>query len=512
MTDRLHIVADTPSDDPRLGFEAYAEALAAAIRGGEPAQFTIGIYGSWGSGKSSLLNAIDRRFDGDEVVIAVKFDAWRYERAEHIAVPLLHAVHRVLAERDEQELLARVGKALTSLVRGMKLNFGIASLDLDRVSGGSAAVPDNLSAFDAAFTKPYADMRLISESLGDRRIVVLVDDLDRCSPAKVVGVLEAINLVLDVPGFIFVLALDYEVLVEAVATRYPHASGHVFIEKMIQVPFRVPRLSLTRETFLDDLIPDWESRRATLPRAFGEIAFDVCTLGLNANPRQIKRFINSVYVLSAVAESTEVDVDLKLLAGVVGLQLGWPAEYQDVSDSVLAEDAEPLASLFSADDPTLPRYATMFFKQVDIEGGLRTVLTLTQSVGTPETSFAEDRESDVGGAEELRQAHRAVIESQFESLMIETSPRYRNTYYHKAISGCRIKFGKTVVRFEARSKEGRWLLVQSFLLTKQHQLAIDLLVDNQLLRQAVRMIGKRSSVPSNDPVFKKIAALLEPGS
>ena len=316
----LRIIADTPSDDPRLGFEAYAEALAAAIRGGEPAQFTIGIYGAWGSGKSSLLNAIDRRFRGDDNVISVKFDAWRYERAEHISVPLLHAVHQALSERDEPELLSRVGRALGSLVRGLKLNFGVASLDLDRVAVDLVDA-ENMSALDAAFVKPYADMKLISEALGDRRIAILVDDLDRCSPAKVVGVLEAINLVMDVPGFVFVLALDYEVLVKAVATRYPHASGHVFIEKMIQVPFRVPRLNLSREDFLLDLIPNWESRQDSLPQTFGEIAFDVCTLGLNANPRQIKRFINSVYVLSAVADSTAIDVDLKLLAGVVGLQL-----------------------------------------------------------------------------------------------------------------------------------------------------------------------------------------------
>ena len=494
-------MADTPSEDPRLGFEAYAAALAAAIRGGEPAQFTIGIYGAWGSGKSSLLNAIDAHFVGDEDVIAVRFDAWRYERAEHISVPLLHAVHQVLAERDEPELRSRVSQALGSLVRGLSLNFGVATLDLDKVVADPASSGE-MSMLDAAYVKPYEDMKLISQALGGRRIVVLVDDLDRCSPAKVVGVLEAINLVLDVPGFVFVLALDYEVLVEAVVTRYPHASGHVFIEKMIQVPFRVPRLNLTREDFLADLIPDWESRQSSLPDQFGETAFDVCTLGLNANPRQIKRFINSVYVLSAVAETTGIAVDLRLLAGVVGLQLRWPPEYQDVADGVLARDADPLAGLLNSDDIALQRYAGKFFAGVDIDEALHVVLTLTQSVATPESSTAYEQsyEAADGNAEHLRRIHRAEIESHFPALGIETVARFPETFYHLEIEGCRVKFGKTVVRVEAKSKEGRWLLFQSFLLTKQHESALDLLADRTTLQRVVIETAKKSNTLIETPL------------
>jgi hypothetical protein len=491
MERTLRIVADTPSDDPRMGFESYAEALAAAIRGGEPPQFTIGIYGAWGSGKSSLLNAIARRFEGEDRVIPVQFDAWRYERAEHIAVPLLHAVHQELARRDEPEVLARVGQALRSLVKGLTFNLGVVSFDAGSVADDRVDHKE-VSELDSAYYRPYADMRRISEALDGRRIVILVDDLDRCSPSKVVGVLEAINLVLDVPGFIFVLALDYEVLVKAVTTSYPHASGHVFIEKMIQVPFRVPRLNLSREEFLADLIPHWELHRDSLPQEFGETAFDVCTMGLNANPRQIKRFVNSVYVLSHVAESAGIQVDPRLLSGVVGLQLRWPSEYQDLSDGVFASDADPLASVLNADDPALQRYASRFFDGVDVDEHLRAVLMLTQSVAAPDAVSGYetgDYESLQGNAEDLRRVHRAEIEERFAQLGIETEPRFPHTYYHARIKNCRVKFGKTVVRVEAKSKEGRWLLVRSFLLTREHEECLRLLGDEATLAQAVGEIG-----------------------
>ena len=60
MSLTIPIIADLPTADPGLGFAEYASAFACAIRGGTPPEFTIGIDGSWGSGKSSLLRAIER--------------------------------------------------------------------------------------------------------------------------------------------------------------------------------------------------------------------------------------------------------------------------------------------------------------------------------------------------------------------------------------------------------------------------------------------------------------------
>jgi predicted KAP-like P-loop ATPase len=129
MGDSIPIVADIPQADPRLG---YAEALSDAIRGGTPPQFTIGIYGPWGSGKSSLLNAIHRELTQGEDVLPVFFDAWRYERSEYIVVPLLHAIYSETLKPEDKRVAHYFKQALTSLIYSLNFKLGIVELDLEK--------------------------------------------------------------------------------------------------------------------------------------------------------------------------------------------------------------------------------------------------------------------------------------------------------------------------------------------------------------------------------------------
>jgi hypothetical protein len=302
---------------------------------------------------------------------------------------------------------------------------------------------------------------------------------------------------MDVPGFVFVLALDYQVLVNAVAVKYPHTSGHVFIEKMVQVPFRVPRLSLQKESFLAELIPEWSTHEASLPTEFSGIAYDICTMGLDANPRQIKRFINSVYVLSSVAEKTLLEIDIEMLAGVVGLQLRWPAEYQDLANAVFSGDSQPEETLLKADHPGLARYAERFFGSSAAIENLSNVLHLTQTVGGTETASGyETGEYDTleSGAPRLRDVHREEIEGQLSALGFEVSPRYPGTFYHASMAGCRVKFGKTVVRLECKGKDGRWIIAKSFLLTREHKSALALLADDEKLQEITSAAARHHNV------------------
>jgi hypothetical protein len=468
-----------------MGFEAYAEAIAAAIRGGSPPQFTVGIYGSWGSGKSSLLNAIRAELAKDPEVLTVPFDAWRYERADHIVVPMLNAIYHASPELKDKKLTDKVRSALASVVRSVTISFGPISMDPGALLDADAPDEGYAAALNSAYVRPYLDMKAIGGALGKRRIVVLVDDLDRCSPDKVVSLLEAINLVLDVPGFVFVLALDYDVLVRAVAAKYPHASGHVFIEKMVQVPFRVPRLDIQAEVFIQELVPGWKPPAGSLPDDFSDIAFDVATLGLEANPRQVKRFINSFLLLLRIAGMRGVRTNPRLIAGLVGLQLRWPAEYQDLADAVYSEDSDPLAGLISADQAELARYAKAFFAPAPTAEGLRAVMHLAEAVTQPEPYSgyqSGEYRTATASAQELRELAIAEILVALDRQGFRESARAAHIFNHVELPYHRVRIGKTVIRFEAKDPNGRWLNGLSLYLTKALPEAITVIDDFELLR------------------------------
>lgn len=114
------ILRDEPSDAPRLGFAEYAQSFTEIIANSPP-HFAIGIFGDWGSGKTTLMRAIETRVSRSDDMLPVWFNAWRYEREEHLVVPLLDNLRESLLRLNPQEssilmdLLQRDAKDLGNL-------------------------------------------------------------------------------------------------------------------------------------------------------------------------------------------------------------------------------------------------------------------------------------------------------------------------------------------------------------------------------------------------------------
>jgi hypothetical protein len=479
VSSSLPIVADIRSDAPGLGFAEYSSALAEAIRGGEPAQFTIGLYGAWGTGKSSLLKGISAELASSSKpgvarlprnaahVIVVEFDAWRFERSEQIVVPLLHAIVSKVDRVGDRPLAEQLKRALGAVLFSLRFDVLGVGVDLNEVKANWDA--GQLTPLDDAFSRPFAELQAVSQTLGKRRIAVLIDDLDRCSPERVVSVLEAINLVMDVPGFIFVLALDYNVLVQAVEKKYPHVEGHDFIQKIVQLPFRVPPLNLDAPTFLDELIPQWPAVRRRLPAGVGDAILKIARQGLEGNPRQIKRLVNSILLISSIVERRALEIDHELMASVVGLQLGWPGRYQDLQDSVFSGDEDPLQALAKdKEDSDLVGYARDFLsgRGLSLED-LEAVLRLTAVVSASEP----DRPSAIGPMSEAREWNRENFVHELAARGFSRSTRSERLYYNARMPDLRFVMGKHVVRFEKRDGDG-WSLWESYLLSRETDLAL----------------------------------------
>lgn len=338
----LKIVVDEPTSTLGLGYDEYVDALASVVVGGEPARFTIGIYGAWGVGKSSILKALEKKLSVSDRPV-VTFDAWRYARNPNLIVPLLHEIEAELTNQNDA-IWKSIGRGLRAITS--EINF---------TGVGGKAIGSAIDAVRAPVERRRADvphyrLQEIGSDLTEarKRIVILIDDLDRCPPDAIVQVLEAMHVLTDVQGFVFVLALDYEVLINAVAEQYATADAALFIEKIIQIPFWIPEVDRS-ESVITDIVPEWEQLLGLDGPAI-ETLQKVVHLALRTNPRQVKRLVNSMLIAQRIlGKQGSEQTDGSILVAVIGLQLQWPARFKALHISLATNPDSELLGDFSAD-------------------------------------------------------------------------------------------------------------------------------------------------------------------
>ncbi|MGC8786224.1 MAG: SUMF1/EgtB/PvdO family nonheme iron enzyme [Anaerolineae bacterium] len=415
-------LVDVPTVHDRLGFAPFRRALRDIITKTPETPFTIGVFGTWGSGKTSLMlmlqddlrraNQRRRRKENKDKYRLVWFDAWKYSQEELLWRTLLLRVLAALRprredgqpkadkelSRAEKELCEELDRLEESLYRDvdweekgslivdipealkaaggglLKLGFAVlpgvgtvfqalrlADKAAEAAQGkiGEGALGEDVAGLLKAFRrdviqhhqqhlasleqfqKLFADLVKKYVVGQDQRLVLFVDDLDRCLPEKAVEVLEAIKLFLDVPGCVFVLGLERKVIEEGIRVKYrdfvvvPGGAapivGRDYLEKIIQVPFNLPPIdSVDIRTFICQV-----ARRARTSglRPTLEAQADIFATGLEANPRRIKRALGTFQLLLSLAEyqakGQKSNIVPGLLAKLVVIQTSFPELYEE---------------------------------------------------------------------------------------------------------------------------------------------------------------------------------------
>jgi hypothetical protein len=446
---RGHIVLDVPAANPTLRFDQIARALATIVETSPP-QFAIGIFGGWGSGKSTLMDEIRRLLNGKQTIV-VQFNAWRYEREPHLIVPLLDTIRAGLSDWADARaamdptaarirgIAERVGKVVRALVRAASMNIGIpgaVSISIDpgkaldeMTDAGGGPGTSAQSLYFAAFEELTSAFAEVKEAKIDR-IVVMVDDLDRCLPQQALTVLESMKLFFDMPGFVFVVGLDEHVVESAVRTKFV-LSGRMadgsrdaqlerdYLKKIFQVPYTLPAMMSEQ---LDDLL-GWlyqygelsdEQRQDiqhTVSRYLGYVAEDG-----RLNPREVKRFINA-YTLSRMIRP-DLDAATLLALQTLEFRTNWETVYDTI---VLAEPqvfSSTLKTFVEGDDHAfedlwpdigvLPRDLSVFLRSDEAKPlqrpDLGSYVSFLETTGSAQ-SWVTDAMRDVGA---LRAQLRAV--------------------------------------------------------------------------------------------------------
>jgi hypothetical protein len=361
---KINLIADqaigeaATRNNDGLGFETYARILAAAAsdtRG----PFTIGIFGEWGTGKTSLMRLIERQLSGNPNIVTVWFNAWRYEKEEHPVIPLVGTI--VQALEKHKGLSQRFGASGRQLIRSLRaIAYGFSAKSTVKVPGfaeveASFVAKDMIDRNERLTPDPLLDRSLYFgafNSLEDVklrdsvRIVVLIDDLDRCFPDQAIRLLESIKLVLAQPGFIFVLGVARQVIEGYLQHRYSEEygikdfKGQLYLDKIVQLPFHIPPSTGRMGEFCQYLLtgqpPALVDELASMLPAVAE--------ALGSNPRALIRFVNNILIdysiSSALPEFSEKGgIPLRFFAVSRCLEHQWPDIFAElVTPGTLAEE------------------------------------------------------------------------------------------------------------------------------------------------------------------------------
>jgi len=331
------ILPDDFADNDLIGHKDYCDGLVEMIRTVESRRgsFTIGIYGQWGSGKTSMLKQIKKALDDGQStepppILTVWFNPWQFVAEEHLIIPFFHTLIASLEKQQAKESITekiaeklstfvkKIAHVPLALVYGMEAELKIPFLLKTKFSCDKAmdyqqkqedaidaeSAKKNDTAMQAAardYESTYYNLLQILQDAAaglEVKIAVFIDDLDRCLPEKAIQLLEGLKVLLDLPNFVFVMGVAQEVIERGIRVRYrdlylagqrddlPNIEGQ-YLDKIIQFPFTLPAADpeALQQNILGEQLQHLQGAGPFVPMIHE---------ALGNNPRTIKRFINAV--------------------------------------------------------------------------------------------------------------------------------------------------------------------------------------------------------------------------
>lgn len=410
---------DRESEVDLLSYEPFAELVKNILLDGTMNPLTIGLFGSWGAGKSTLLKLVDTKLSNEKdlenkKIAKVFLNAWAFEGYDDAKSSLMESLLLELQDNvpEFNEVKNKISKLIGRLdffrIGKFALKYGAPAigsvLTPVGLAGGAAYLAsqkDNIISDAKEIVKSeikdaqgddekkndvVSNIREFKKEFGQLikdseidNLVVMIDDLDRCSPVRIIETLEAIKLFLSVPKTTYVIAIDDSVVKYSVKKTYPKIEDDDFgivdnyIEKIIQLPIYIPELSaqditnyllflvielyfkqsvvkelsseLTkRNAFFSGLTLSQQTIKECIPKVnleenllkgktyqdyidMFEIVSKVAkviALELKGNPRQAKRFLNTFLVRKKLGEIYSAGrgktLDYEVLAQLTALE------------------------------------------------------------------------------------------------------------------------------------------------------------------------------------------------
>lgn len=415
------IISDNETKVDMLNNKAIAKTVADVIRDCDDRPISIGVHGDWGAGKSSVLAMVEdelqSKTDKDDIV-CIRFNGWKHQGFEDAKIALMSAIvselskNRTLSEKAQNVLkklwkninwlsvAKAAGSAVFSVSTGMP-PIGLLTNLIDGLKGTVADKEKVATAIDSignymkeskvfednSLSKEFSEFQSSFETLLNeskiKKLVVLIDDLDRCLPKVTIETLEAVRLFMFTKSTAFVIAADEAMIEYAVHNHFPNLPDEVnnkydysnrYLEKLIQVPFKIPALGEVEsemyitllmissqitgndaefnallELSIEKMKKPWENTglnladlQTSLKTKYSDVndeitvanqISDILARNTQGNPRKIKRFLNMLLLRKqmAVARGFGDVVLIPILAKLMLAEYYFINQYKEIA-------------------------------------------------------------------------------------------------------------------------------------------------------------------------------------
>lgn len=372
-----------------LNFDYIIDAVVKLVLDEDLSPSSIGLYGDWGSGKSSLMKMVEQHLISmnDKSILCIRFNGWLFEGYEDAKTALcgtiLESIHKKegLSSQVKGKVRKLWNKVDVQKILGKGIRYGLdyfmtggvlslTDFTISQITNALKKNAENVTEEDIAkalrslktdnnirkdIKNFHDEFEKILKETNIKHLVVFIDELDRCSPETILDIIEAMRLFLFAKGTSFVIGADQRLIEYAIKTKYKEVIGNnldigrEYMEKVIQYPVNIPALDeneveqyisclllekdLDKDEFAEilqiikGLKPlerfDYEylnQKKAELANKCkkslylsGQIS-SVLAKQTNGNPRQCKRFLNTLFMRLDMAKSRHIELKKNVMA------------------------------------------------------------------------------------------------------------------------------------------------------------------------------------------------------
>ncbi|MBL7945528.1 MAG: hypothetical protein JNN32_05645 [Flavobacteriales bacterium] len=319
----------------------FAKRLVRLVKArGHEDCLVVGLYGTWGEGKTSVIRILDKLLTTEQIATTYRFNPWTYKEENTLLRDFFHGLAKVL-----QHELLKPGQKLTGFLK--KYGGVLSSIPYvgDALEGATQSL-DDVSAEE------------LKQALADglrtypKPIVIFLDDIDRLSREEVHAVFRLVKLTGDLPNVTYVLCFDDEMVAAAIGDRFGQggiSAGRDFLEKVIQVPLRLPRIPVHGECGLKSFALDELQKVLTncgVDLSEEQVAefrgeFDSAIVPALITPREVIRYANALSFTLPMLHGEVNTVDLMLFEAIRVFYPGHHKFISDERDMFLASFSKP---------------------------------------------------------------------------------------------------------------------------------------------------------------------------